>query len=90
VAIIGLVQSKGGVGKTTTAINLAAELARRGRAVVVVDADPARHATGVAGDGRLPFTVETRLCESVAEVAAWAKGIRAPRASGAGLPFLPG
>lgn len=75
-AIIGFVQSKGGVGKTTTAINLAAELARRGRAVIVVDADPARHATVVAGDGRLPFKVETRLCETIAEVAAWAKGIR--------------
>ena len=56
-AIIGLVQSKGGVGKTTTAINLAAELARRGRTVIVVDADPARHATVVAGDGRLPKIV---------------------------------
>jgi len=78
--IIGLVQSKGGVGKTTTAINLAAELARRGRSVVVVDADPARHATGVAGDGRLSFKVETRLCESVAEVAAWARGVRAIKA----------
>ena len=76
-AIIGLVQSKGGVGKTTTAINLAAELTRRGRTVVVVDADPARHASSVAGDGRLPFTVETMLCETVDEVAAWARGVRA-------------
>jgi chromosome partitioning protein len=76
-AIIGLVQSKGGVGKTTTAVNLAAELTRRGRTVVVVDADPARHASGIAGDGRLPFNVETRLCEDVAGVAAWAKAVRA-------------
>src|SRR5271168_3051619 len=75
--IIGLVQSKGGVGKTTTAINLAAELVRRGRSVIIVDADPARHATGIAADGRLPFTVETRLCESVEQVAAWARGVRA-------------
>jgi chromosome partitioning protein len=77
VAIIGLVQSKGGVGKTTTAVNLAAELTRRGRTVVVVDADPARHASAIGGDGRLPFSVETRLCEAVADVAAWAKGVRA-------------
>jgi chromosome partitioning protein len=80
VAIIGLVQSKGGVGKTTSAINLAAELARRGRSVVVVDADPARHATGIAADGRLPFRVETMLCEDVDAVAAWAKGVRAIKA----------
>jgi len=75
--IIGFVQSKGGVGKTTTAINLGAEFARRGRTVIIADADPARHATGIAADGRLPFKVETRLCESVEEVATWARGIRA-------------
>lgn len=74
--IIGLVQSKGGVGKTSTALNLAAELVRRGRSVVVVDADPALHAFLVAGDGKLTFKVETRLCESVAEAAKWARGLR--------------
>jgi chromosome partitioning protein len=37
-------------------------------------------ATGVAGDGRLPFTVETTLCESIAEIAAWAKSVRAIKA----------
>jgi chromosome partitioning protein len=75
--IIGLVQSKGGVGKTTTAINLGAELTRRGRTVVVVDADPARHASSVAADKRLPFRVETMLCEDVDDVAPWAKAVRA-------------
>jgi len=75
--IIGLVQSKGGVGKTTTAINLGAELTRRGRTVVVVDADPARHASSVAADKRLPFSVETLLCEDVEDVAGWAKSVRA-------------
>ena len=78
--IIGLVQSKGGVGKTTTALNLAAEFTRRGRTVVVVDADPARHASSVAADKRLTFQVITALCETIEDVAGWAKAVRAIKA----------
>lgn len=74
--ILALIQSKGGVGKTSTALNLAAELSRRSKRVTVVDADPAGHASSVAADGKLPFTVETRLCEDVESVAKWAKGVR--------------
>jgi chromosome partitioning protein len=76
--IIGLAQSKGGVGKTTTALNLAAELTRRGVTVAVLDADPAAHAASIAEDGKLPFKVTAHLLEEDGDtaVSAWVKAVR--------------
>jgi chromosome partitioning protein len=47
--IYTLVNQKGGVGKTTTAINIAAYLARFGQRVLVVDLDPQANATSSLG-----------------------------------------
>jgi chromosome partitioning protein len=55
---IAVANQKGGVGKTTTSVNLAVALARQGRRVCLVDLDPQAHATLHLGvvPGSLPLT----------------------------------
>lgn len=77
--VISIVQQKGGVGKTTLAINLAGAIRQRGLSTIVVDADPQASASAWAIPRKLGFDVRPELLSS-GTLSQWLRNILKQRA----------
>ncbi len=76
---IAVINQKGGVGKTTTTVNLAAALARAGKTVGVIDLDPQAHASahlGLEPDGKRPSMYNALVENRALHEVRWQAGVR--------------
>jgi chromosome partitioning protein len=81
--IVAFANQKGGVGKTTTAVNAAVSLAQRGYRVLLIDADPQGNATSSLGIDKLD--IGPSIYEVLVDGMPLADAIRATERPGLGL-----
>lgn len=74
--IIGVCGRKGGSGKTTTAVHLAAELTSRGLSVQLVDCDSQGSANHWSQPGKLPMPVHHMALEGADQIGKWSSTLR--------------